>query len=243
MYKTLIAEIGRLLRGVLPYKIVDPNPSNWLASLMTYRDVKSAYTAGQADGKKWMKLAAGTHYISTKWTIAGDNWNIEGAGRSTVIENINASSESCITLSGQHNTLRGFWMKHVTLAAQIIQVLGDRNLIDRVGADAGMPSMSGTYNLATGCSFSSTDGASGAEGNTGGTANMYVGCFFGNTTANECINHNGTGGGFVGCIVRNGGSRSLRSTGNYGLIVGVTHDQGGSMDNGTGNSWTGYTQY
>ncbi len=46
MYKTLIAEIGRLVKSALPYAIADANPKNWFCAITSYRSIQAAVDAG-----------------------------------------------------------------------------------------------------------------------------------------------------------------------------------------------------
>ena len=210
MVSAILSEVGRQLRGALPFAVVSNTAAGLIASLLCYRTIQAAHDAGH----KFIFVAAGTYDENV--TISNNDVTVMGSGHATIVRGTGAAS-ACITLSGNFCRVTNLQTENLG-AYNSIQISGEDGAVDfcQVSGDLGASS-SGIVNTSTGHrtrilgnivhdTTSMAYGNDSVEGlvavgnvsnttgygyfnNTGGRA-----CFTGNLSRDETIN---------GCLIAN----------------------------------------
>lgn len=95
--KSLIQEIGRLVKSALPFAIVSSDPANWFAAMISYRKVSEAVAAGHT----WIQVGNGTY---TEDSCSASNVIIQASGGASFESN---GSAAAFTLSGNYCRIVG----------------------------------------------------------------------------------------------------------------------------------------
>jgi len=243
----ITTRVAELVRGALPFAIVNNGtyrdgsvrPISAFARLISYSTLEQALGAGH----KKISMHQGMWERSTVLTISQDDVVIEGAGRSTLIDNTGGSGNG-VTITGDNVTVKDVWASAGQAGASCWGVQGDYDLLLGCGSDNHLPAITGTYGVVLGGRFA-VKGAGASDFHLGGTANIAVGCISGTNTANENTNLGGTGNAFLACVIRAGGSRSLRfANSTNGMFDGIMYDKGGSLaTGGSGYQWGNTEEY
>ena len=232
--------IAELIRGAMPFAIINngtnpdgsARPISWFARLISYPTLKAAIDAGLDNGVKWIKIAQGYYNEPAAIVISGNGFLIEGSGWGTTIIYV-VNGTYGLEITGDFNIIRNFEIKSHNGTFRPFYLSGDDNRAEYIYGSTSFGAFGGNRNIMAFCYFP-TAGAQ--DFVVGGTNGMAIGCITGPNSANENLNLAGTGCGVFSCIFDNGGARSLRISGGAvdSIIDGVLHDQGGTLNSGTG---------
>lgn len=231
--------IAELIRGALPYAIVNNNPdASLFARLASYSEVQQALDAGH----KWITVKpSDVDYVQFK--VSGDHVKIQSSWGARFTSTTTGANTVVCEVTGDY-----CWIEGINT-----YTAGGTTTNDRRGFDCS----TGQYNYFLGCLVTDSDGSGFCVGNNeGGVWNTFIGCHvidvddFGfylddqgpkvigctvsNSTQSNRIHVAGNGDQFVlvGNIALNGGN--IFSGGDGGIAVGNLADGTVSTD-GSGN--------
>jgi hypothetical protein len=233
--------IAELLRGALPYAIVnnDPNKSIF-TKLVSFGEVQEALDAGHT----WIKVTS-SDIVYNKFTVSGNKIRIEG-DQGVVIDG--KTGGDAIIITGNYNNLSHLRVQ--TTAGQgnsyngVSVEGGQYNIVSYVTcveSDAnGLSVESGTWNTFLGCHVINCDGY-GLYSNGQGT--HFHSCMVQNgDTGGAQVATNTDNQSLVGVTLLNSGDLDIASGSDEGLYVGNLTD-GAIQDSGSGNALAGNNQF
>ena len=215
----IASRIAELIRGALPYAIVnnDPNRSKF-AQLISYGEVQPALDAGH----KWIQVrASDVDYL--QFNISDDHVKIQSSWGARFTSNDTGANTVVCEVSGDYCWIEGI---HTYTA-------GGTTGNDRRGFDCN----TGQYNYFLGCLITDSDGSGFCVGNNeGGVWNTFIGCH-----VIDCDDFgfyiDDQGARMIGCTVSNSGGSAAFYVGGNGdnfLEVGNIALNGGNFAMGSG---------
>ena len=225
MYKTLIQEIGRLVKSALPFAIVDSAPSNWFVALTSYRTVQAAIDAGNL----WIKIKDGTY---PPFNVTNAYTRIDGS-HGVVIDG-EANTAHAVKVTASHCTITGIAAKTLAGGATTYQAFHAgatwTQFIDCLcldsdgygfGSDAGSTA---TYSAFINCEVLDCDGWA-----------FHLSSNF--QRVEGCVTHSNAGGGSSGVYLTNTYADGCNIVGNVFGGTGYQIDSGCNVNTLVGNSW------
>jgi len=215
----ITTRVAELIRGAMPFAIVSngTNPDgtargmSLFERIVSYPSVQAAVDAGTSNGQKWIQIGPGLYKEAV--VVAGDDYVIEGAGLSTIIDG---------TTVGTAMTSAGDYNQFVNLTFR--STAGGGN--DYHGFNT-----TGDYNKITGCHVLNAD--SDAFVNGAGVWVQFINCSV-STADRDAFASYAQGTAFVACMAQAknisllGAGQMLvvgcRALNNYGI---TTNQSGG----------------
>ena len=216
--------IAELIRGALPYAIVNNNPdASLFARLASYSEVQQALDAGH----KWITVKpSDVDYVQFK--VSGDHVKIQSSWGARFTSTTTGAATVVCEVSGDYNWIEGI---HTYVAG------GATNGIDRRGIDADV----GEYNYFIGCLVADSDASGICNGNNNESKwNTFIACH--EKDADDFgFYMDSQGARMIGCTVENSGGAAFRiggsgdnflEVGNIALGANADFVMGSGADNG-----------